>query len=55
MMRIGKIIEDNINNLQSTPKSLLFRGPRWQSTPCRAQGNSLIVNSQIVNSQIVNR
>jgi hypothetical protein len=44
MMRIGKIIEDNINNLQSTPKSLLFRGPRWQSTPCRA--NTGDVNQQ---------
>ena len=32
------ILEDNTNNLQSTPKSLLSRGPRWQLTSSRAQG-----------------
>ena len=30
--------------LQSTPKSRLFRGPRRQSTPCRAQGTTRSVN-----------
>jgi hypothetical protein len=33
------ILEDNTNNLQSTPKSLLFRGLRWNQPPAVLKGN----------------